>query len=72
MVVELFGALKESDMDLVISGGEDSLLDPPSSSYIQNKRYVSYYPPGASTYSASGVRVMRFNIVGEGWLDPEA
>ena len=65
-------------MDLVISGGEDSLLEslsfdlPPSSSYIQTKRYVSYYPSGASTYSPSGVRVMRFNIVGEGWLDPES
>ena len=65
-------------MDLVISGGEDSLLDslsfdlPPSSSYIQNKRYVSYYPSGASTYSPTGVRVMRFNIVGEGWLDPDS
>ena len=65
-------------MDLVISGGEDSLLDslsfdlPPSSSYIQSKRYVSYYPSGASTYSPTGVRVMRFNIVGEGWLDPDS
>ena len=65
-------------MDLVISGGGDSLLDslsfdlPPSSSYIQNKRYVSYYPSGASTYSPTGVRVMRFNIVGEGWLDPDS
>ena len=65
-------------MDLVISGGEDSLLEslsfdlPPSSSYIQNRRYVSYYPSGASTYAPNGVRVMRFNLVGEGWLDPDS
>ena len=65
-------------MDLVISGGEDSLLSslsfdlPPSSSYVTSKRYVSYYPNGASTYSPSGVRVMRFNVVGEGWLDPDS
>ena len=63
-------------MDLVISNGEDSLLGslsfdlPPSSNYIKNKRYVSYYPSGASTYSPTGVRVMRFNLVGESWLDP--
>ena len=65
-------------MDLVISGGEDSLLDslsfdlPPSSSYIQTKRYVSFFPSGSSTYSPSGVRVMRYHIVGEGWLDPDS
>ena len=63
-------------MDLVISGGEDSLLEslsfdlPPSSSYVQSRRLVSYYPNGASTYSPSGVRVIRYNIVREGWLDP--
>ena len=45
---------------------------PPSSSYIQSKRYVSYYPSGASTYAPNGVRVMRFHLVGDGWLDPES
>ena len=65
-------------MDLVISGGEDSLLSslsfdlPPSSSYVTSKKYVSYYPSGASTYSPNGVRVMRVNLVGEGWLDPDS
>jgi hypothetical protein len=63
-------------MDLVISGGEDALLKsldfklPPSSSYVQQRRLVSYYPSGASTFSPNGVRVCRFNIVGDGWLDP--
>ena len=65
-------------MDLVISGGEDSLLSslsfdlPPSSSYVTSKKYSSFYPSGASTYSPNGVRVMRVNLVGEGWLDPDS
>ncbi len=65
-------------MDLVISGGEDSLLEslsfdlPPSSSYVQQRRLVSYYPSGASTFSPSGVRVCRFTIAGDGWLDPQS
>ena len=65
-------------MDLVISGGQDDLLSslsfdlPPSSSYIQGRKNVSFYPSGSSTYSPNGVRVMRFSIVGEGWLDPES
>ena len=68
----------EQRMDLIISGGEDSLLDslsfdlPPSSSYIQTRKYSSFYPSGATTYAPNGVRVMRFNLVGEGWLDPES
>jgi hypothetical protein len=62
-------------MDLVISGGEDTLLEslnfslPPSTSYVQQRRLVSYYPSGASTFSPSGVRVVRYNLNGD-WLDP--
>ena len=62
-------------MDLVISGGEDTLLEslnfslPPSTSYVQQRRLVSHYPPGASTFSPNGVRVCRYNINGD-WLDP--
>ena len=65
-------------MDLVISGGEDSLLEslsfdlPPSSSYVQQRRLVSCYPSGASTFSPNGVRVCRFTIAGDGWLDPQS
>ena len=65
-------------MGLVISGGEDSLLSsltfelPPSSSYTSARKKSSFCPSGSSTYSPNGVRVMRFSIVGEGWLDPES
>jgi hypothetical protein len=63
-------------MDLVLSGGEDQLLSslqfklPPSASYIQERRLVSWYPSGASTFSPTGVREARFAITGESWLDP--
>ena len=65
-------------MDLVISGAndEEQLLEslsfnlPSSSSYVQQRRLVSYYPSGASTFSPTGVRVCRFTIAGDGWLDP--
>ena len=63
-------------MDLVISGTESSLLEslsfdlPPSSSYVQQRRLVSFYPSGASTFSPNGVRVCNFTIAGDGWLDP--
>ena len=63
-------------MDLVLSGGEDQLLSslqfklPPSASYIQERRLVSWYPSGASTFSPTGVREARFSITGESWLDP--
>ena len=63
-------------MDLVISGTDASLLEslsydlPPSSSYVQQRRLVSFYPSGASTFSPNGVRVCNFTIAGDGWLDP--
>jgi hypothetical protein len=63
-------------MDLVLSGGEDQLLSslqfklPPSASYIQERKLVSWFPSGASTFSPNGVREARFAITGESWLDP--
>lgn len=63
-------------MDMVISGGEGSLLEslsfdlPPTTSYIHQRRLVSYYLSGASTLSPNGVRVCRFTIAEDGWLDP--
>ena len=63
-------------MDMVIAGGEDSLLEslsfdlPATTSYVQQRRLVSYYPSGATTFSPNGVKVARFSIAGDGWLDP--
>ena len=33
---------------------------------------MSYYPSGASTFSPNGVRVCRFTIAGDSWLDPSS
>ena len=63
-------------MDIVLAGSEDQLLSslqfklPPSASYIQERRLVSWYPSGASTFSPTGVREARFSITGDSWLDP--
>ena len=52
-------------MDLVVdSNSQDELLEqlsfklPGSASYAQERRLVSAYPPGASTFAANGVKVM--------------
>ena len=65
-------------MDLVVVGSEDSLLQslsfdlPPTTSYVQQRRLVSYYPSGASTFQPDGVNVARFVLIGNGWLDPSS
>ena len=64
-------------MDLVVAGADDSLIDqlsfklPQTASYAQERRLVSAYPSGASSFSPDGVRVARFVLTSaEGWLDP--
>ena len=39
-------------------------------SYVTNRRSVSYFASGGNTYSPSGVKVMKFNLTGDQWLDP--
>ena len=39
-------------------------------SYVTNRRSVSYVAPGGCTYSPTGVKVMKFNLTGDSWLDP--
>ena len=39
-------------------------------SYITNRRGVSYFASGGNQYSANGVRVIKFSITGDQWLDP--
>ena len=63
-------------MDLVVSGTDDSLVEqlsfklPSTASYANERRLVSAFPSGASQFSPDGVRVARFVITGENWLDP--
>ena len=39
-------------------------------SYVTNRRSVSYFASGGNTYSPNGVKVMKFNLAGDQWLDP--
>ena len=39
-------------------------------SYVTNRRSVSYFASGGNTYSPNGVKVMKFNLTGDQWLDP--
>jgi hypothetical protein len=65
-------------MDLVVAGGEDQLLKSldfslgKTAQYVQERRLVSFYPSGASNFAPNGVRVCRFTISGEHWLDPSS
>jgi hypothetical protein len=60
----------------VVAGSEETLLISldfsmgPSANYVTNRRSTTWYPSGASTFSATGVRVARVVLSGEGWLDP--
>ena len=42
----------------------------PGASYATNRRSVSYFASGGSTYSPNGVKVIKFNTAGDQWLDP--
>ena len=42
----------------------------PGASYVTNRRSVSYFASGGNTYSPNGVKVMKFNLAGDQWLDP--
>ena len=64
------------NMDLVVAGTDDSLVEqlsfklPSTASYATERRLVSAFPSGASQFAPDGVRVARFVLTGEGWLDP--
>ena len=39
-------------------------------SYVQDRRSVTFFASGGNQYSPSGVKVCKFNIVADQWLDP--
>ena len=39
-------------------------------SYVTNRRSVSYFASGGNSYSPNGVKVIKFNLNGDQWLDP--
>ena len=55
---------------------EDYLIDglsfklAPGASYITQRRSVTFFPAGGNAYSLNGVKVIKVQLNGEGWLDP--
>ena len=39
-------------------------------SYVQDRQKRTFYASGGNQYSSSGVKVCKFNIVSDQWLDP--
>ena len=56
-------------VDDALIGGLSYKLKP-GASYVTNRRSVSYFASGGNTYSPNGVKVMKFNLPGDQWLDP--
>ena len=56
-------------IDDALIGGLSYKLKP-GASYVTNRRSVSYFAQGGNQYSPSGVKVMKFNLTGDQWLDP--
>ena len=55
-------------VDDALIGGLSYKLKP-GFSYVTNRRSVSYFASGGNTYSPNGVKVMKFNLAGDQWLD---
>ena len=56
-------------VDVALIGGLSYKLKA-GASYVTNRRSVSYFASGGNTYSPVGVKVMKFNLTGDQWLDP--
>ena len=56
-------------LTMLLIGGLGYKLKP-GASYVTNRRSVSYFASGGNTYSPTGVKVMKFNLTGDPWLDP--
>ena len=41
-------------------------------SYVTNRRSVSFFPMGGNSYSPTGVKVIKFNLTGDQWLEPNS
>ena len=38
--------------------------------YVTDRRSVSFFASGGNQYSSTGVKVMRFNLSSDRWMDP--
>ena len=64
-------------MENITNAAEEVLVDslsfklPASGNYVVDRRSVTFHTEGSNSYSAaSGTKVIRFRLAGEGWLDP--
>ena len=39
-------------------------------SYVTDRRSVTFFASGGNQYSSTGVKVMRFNLNSDAWMDP--
>jgi hypothetical protein len=65
-------------VDSMANSVEDYLIDglsfklQPGASYVSDRRSVNFFAAGSNVYtSSSGARVIRINLTGDGWLDPQ-
>ena len=65
-------------VDAMANSVEDYLIDglsfklQPGASYVSDRRSVNFFAAGSNVYtSSSGARVIRINLTGDGWLDPQ-
>ena len=56
-------------VDDALIGGLSYKLKP-GASYVTNRRSASFMASGGNQYSSTGVKVMRFNLTADQWLDP--
>ena len=65
-------------MEATTSAIEDSLIEPldfkikPGASYITGRRNCSFFSMCGNSYAPNGVRVLRFTLSSDGWLDPSS
>ena len=66
-------------MEATTSAVEDTLVDKldfkikPGASYVTGRRNCSFFATGGNVYSPqTGVRVIRFQLSSDGWLDPSS
>ena len=56
-------------VDDALKGGLSYQLKP-GASYVTDRRAVTFSASGGNQYSSAGVKVCKFNIVSDQWLDP--
>ena len=62
-------------MEATTSAVEDQLVQPldfkikAGASYVTGRRNCSFFSMGGNEYKPSGVRVIRFQLSSDGWLD---